>query len=208
LSMASQIIPPRPVITDAVEQAAAMNAAAHDLLLSLQATMRPSAAESWSDNIAKACGDFVAAFGAPAIRSATRLGLEPDDLRRFGDMLHMARRVRSAAFRYSGNASAAKATATVKRPAAENAWLIRMAEIYLECFGRRPGITKDPLSGKRDGHCPRFISEVAKRLRADCNILAPPNAWTAVLDRFSAPKLVAGRLEAIGREARAASASQ
>jgi hypothetical protein len=67
-------------------KAAAMNAAAHDLLLSLQATVRPSAAESWSDNIAKACGDFVAAFGRPAIRSATRLGLGPDDLRRFGDI--------------------------------------------------------------------------------------------------------------------------
>jgi hypothetical protein len=194
--IANEACPGHALAADPDELAHEINSAADHLLLSLKASSKASDAEAWADAIIAACTALVAACGHPPLRAALRLGLTPEDVSRFGEMLETANGVRSVARRYADDATAAKAKATPARPPAENVWLGRMAEIFEAGFNRKAGITKN-MDGQRGGPCSRFIAGAANRLAADTSIKDAPPAWAQALKRFSAPKTVASRLASI-----------
>src|SRR5438270_13114141 len=72
--------PREKLVEDAGRLAAAMNSAAHELLLSLLAHEKASDTQAWAERIAEACGALRSACGNPPSRAALRLGVPPAGL--------------------------------------------------------------------------------------------------------------------------------
>lgn len=197
--IAAEACPNFPLVADAARMAEAMNEAAGHLLLSLQTTAPIAEAQKWAGRLDTAARAFLGAIGTPPYRTATRLGLSAEDAGRFFEMVKMVRRTRSAAAQYSGDAEAAKKTATRVLSPAEHTWLRTMIRVYEVCFDREAGVVNNAKQGSqiRGGPAPRFIAAVASALAADADIVDPPEGWGTALVQLAKVTTVASRLQGL-----------